>query len=89
VVLFVACKKFTAQAYNVQDVLVEAAHNATENIYSVTDTLAHVKGIVLPYNPELSSSLNSTETKLNSLAVVVNEKVFVNKKTYQKVFRLM
>ncbi|KAG0626238.1 hypothetical protein M758_2G113500 [Ceratodon purpureus] len=89
VVLFVACKKFTSQAYNVEDVLVEAAQNATENIHSVTATLDNVKEIVLPYNRNLYLTLNSTEMKLNSLAGVVNEKVFVNKKTYQKVFNII
>lgn len=72
-----------------EDVLVEAAHNATDDIHSVAATLDNVKDIVLPYNPELYRTLNSTERKLDSLAVVVNEKVFVNKRTYQKVFKIM
>lgn len=88
-VLFVAWKKFSAQAYNVEDVVVEAARNATDSIHGVSDTLAQVKVIVLPYNRQLYRSLNSTETKLNSLASVVNEKVFVNKRTYQKIFKIM
>lgn len=89
VVLFVACKKFTSQAYNVEDVLVEAAQNATDNIHSVTATLDDVKGVVRPYDLALFGTLNSTETKLNSLALVVHEKVFVNKKTYQLVFKII
>lgn len=47
-VLFVAWKKFSAQAYNVEDVVVEAARNATDSIHDVSDTLAQVKVIVLP-----------------------------------------
>lgn len=88
-VLFVACKKFTSQAYNVEDVVVDAAQNATDNIHSVSATLDDVKGVVRPYDLALFGTLNSTETKLNSLALVVHEKVFVNKKTYQLVFKIM
>lgn len=87
--MFVACKRFTAQVYNVEDVIVEAAQNATDSIHSVTDTLGDVKDIVLPYNRELYHSINSTQAKLNSLALVVTNKVFVNKKLYQRIFKIM
>lgn len=89
VVLFIACKNFTSQAYNVEDVIVDAAQNATNAVYTVSDTLNEVKGNVLPYNRQLYRTLNSTESQLVSIADLVNEKVFVNKKTYQKVFKIV
>nr|XP_024397762.1 uncharacterized protein LOC112292982 isoform X2 [Physcomitrium patens] len=89
VILLIASRKFNSQVYNVQDVIVGAAQNATDNIRNVSASLHAVKDIVLPYNQPLYQTLNRTETKLDSLALVVSEKVFVNKKTYQKVFKIV
>ncbi|XP_024393842.1 uncharacterized protein [Physcomitrium patens] len=89
VVLFVACQKFTSQASNVEDVLVKAALDATNDIHSITGTLHEVKHSVLHYDRQLYQTLNSTATKLDSIAVAVNEKTFVTKKIYQKVLTIV
>ncbi|KAG0570264.1 hypothetical protein M758_6G143600 [Ceratodon purpureus] len=89
VILLIAGRRFNSQVYNVEDVLIKAAQNATDNLHNVSSTLGSVKNIVQPYNQQMYVSLNSTETKLDSLAGVVNDKVFVNKKTYQKVFKIV
>lgn len=88
-VLFVACQKFTSQASNVEDVLVKAALDATNDIHSITGTLHEVKHSVLHYDRQLYQTLNSTATKLDSIAVAVNEKTFVTKKIYQKVLTIV
>ena len=88
-VLLIAGRRFNSQVYNVEDVLIQAAQNATDNLHNVSATLGNVKLIVQPYNQQLYASLGSTETKLDSLANVVNDKVFVNKQTYQKIFEIV
>ena len=88
-ILLIAGQKFNSQVYNVEDVLIEAAQNATNTIHNVSATLYSVKLIVQPYDNQMYTSLNATEAKLDSLAGVVSDKVFVNKKTYQKVFTIV
>jgi hypothetical protein len=90
VILLIAARRLTSQVNNVEDVLLEAAQNATDTLHNVSSTLGNVKGVVLPYNQQLYTSLDSTQTKLDSLAVVVNEKAFVKyRKTYQMVFNIV
>jgi predicted neutral ceramidase superfamily lipid hydrolase len=89
VILLIAGRKFNFQASNVENVLVGAAQNATDNLHNVSATLGSVKLIVQSYNQDLFATLNSTEASLDSLAGVVSDKVFVNKKTYQKVFKIV
>lgn len=89
VILLIAGRKFNSQASNVEDVLVGAAQNATDNLHNVSATLGSVKLIVQSYNQDLFATLNSTEASLDSLAGVVSDKVFVNKKTYRKVFNIV
>lgn len=90
VILLIAARRLTSQVNNVETVLLEAAQNATDTIQNVSSTLGNVKGVVLPYNQQLYTSLDSTQTKLDSLAVVVNEKAFVKyRKTYHMVFNIV
>lgn len=72
-----------------EDVLVKAALDATNDIHSITGTLHEVKHSVLHYDRQLYQTLNSTATKLDSIAVAVNEKTFVTKKIYQKVLTIV
>jgi hypothetical protein len=90
VILLIAARRLNSQVNNVENVLLEAAQNATDTIHNVSSTLNNVKGVVLPYNQQLYTSLDSTQTKLDSLAVVVSDKAFVKyKKTYQMVFKIV
>lgn len=89
VILYIAARELNTQAYNVEDVLVEAAQNASTKLHSVSSSLSSAEGIVVQYSVPLASAINSTAVKLNSTAAVVSDKVFVNKKTYQQVFKIM
>lgn len=88
-VLYIASRDFNKQAYNVEDVLLAAANNATASIHNVSATLTSVETTVRPYSSSLADTLNSTNAKLDSEASVVQDKVLVNKQTYKKVFKIV
>lgn len=56
------------------------------DIYSIIGIFYEVKYSVLYYDRQLYQIFNLMVMKLDSIVVVVNEKIFVIKKIYQKVF---
>jgi hypothetical protein len=90
VVLYIASKECKDKAYNVEDVILEAAQNATNSITTVSSKLASVQATLQPYSSaSFVTSVNSIETTLNKTAADVQSKVLVNKKTYKRIVQIM
>jgi hypothetical protein len=90
VVLYIASKECKNKAYNVEDVILEAAQNATTSITTVSSKLASVQATLQPYSSaSFVTSVNSIETTLNKTAANVKSKVLVNKKTYKQIVQIM
>jgi hypothetical protein len=90
VVLYIASKECKNKAYNVEDVILEAAQNATNSITTVSSKLASVQATLQPYSSaSFVTSVNSIETTLNKTAADVQSKVLVNKKTYKQIVQIM
>jgi hypothetical protein len=90
VVLYIASKECKNKAYNVEDVILEAAQNATTSITTVSSKLASVQATLQPYSSaSFVTSVNSIETTLNKTAANVQSKVLVNKKTYKQIVQIM
>ncbi len=90
VVLYIASKECKDKAYNVEDVILEAAQNATNSITTVSSKLASVQATLQPYSSaSFVTSVNSIETTLNKTAANVQSKVLVNKKTYKRIVQIM
>ncbi|CAM6058605.1 unnamed protein product [Sphagnum tenellum] len=90
VVLYIASKECKDKAYNVEDVILEAAQNATNSITTVSSKLASVQATLQPYSsPSFVTSVNSIETTLNKTAANVQSKVLVNKKTYKRIVQII
>jgi hypothetical protein len=89
-VLYIASKECKDKAYNVEDVILEAAQNATNSITTVSSKLASVQATLQPYSSaSFVTSVNSIETTLNKTAANVQSKVLVNKKTYKRIVQIM
>ncbi|KAH8940848.1 hypothetical protein BDL97_14G006100 [Sphagnum fallax] len=90
VVLYIASKECKDKAYNVEDVILEAAQNATNSITTVSSKLASVQATLQPYSSaSFVTSVNSIETTLNKTAANVQSKVLVNKKTYKRIVQII
>ncbi len=76
------------EAYDVEDVILEAAQNATDSIHTVSSKLASVQVILQPYYG-IMSSVNAIEVTLNRTANDVQSKVLTNKETYKHVVQIM
>ncbi len=88
--LYVSIQEFKSQAIDVEDVVLEAAQNATNSIHTVSAQIASVETILQPYgSPSFVASLNSIENTLSQQANDVESKVLVNKKTYKHVVDIM
>ncbi len=88
--LYIASKECKDKAYNVEDVILEAAQNATNSITTVSSKLASVQATLQPYSSaSFVTSVNSIETTLNKTAANVQSKVLVNKKTYKRIVQIM
>jgi hypothetical protein len=86
VALYVSIQEFKSQTTDVEDVVLEAAQNATNSIHTVSAQIASVETILQPYSsPSFLASLNSIENTLSEQANDVESKVLVNKKTYKHV----
>jgi hypothetical protein len=86
VALYVSIQEFKSQATDVEDVVLEAAQNATNSIHTVSAQIASVETILQPYSSQsFLTSLNSIENTLSEQANDVESKVLVNKKTYKHV----
>ncbi len=88
--LYVSIQEFKSQATDVEDVVLEAAQNATDSIHTVSAQIASVETILQPYSsPSFLTSLNSIENTLSQQANDVESKVLVNKKKYKHVVDIM
>ncbi len=88
--LYVSIQEFKSQATDVEDVVLEAAQNATNSIHTVSAQIASVETILQPYSSQsFLTSLNSIENTLSEQANDVESKVLVNKKTYKHVVDIM
>ncbi|CAM6010905.1 unnamed protein product [Sphagnum balticum] len=90
VALYVSIQEFKSQTTDVEDVVLEAAQNATDSIHTVSAQIASVETILQPYSsPSFVASLNSIENTLSEQANDVESKVLVNKKKYKHVVDIM
>jgi hypothetical protein len=87
VVLYIASQECKTEAYDVEDVILEAAQNATDSIHTVSSKLASVQVILQPYG--IMASVNTIEVTLNRTANDVQSKVLTNKETYKHVVQIM
>ncbi len=88
-VLFLASREFNTQAYNVEDVIVAAADNATASIHTVSATFSGVQSALQTNFSNFVATLNSTATDLDNQASFVQSKLVVNKKSYKEVIHIM
>jgi hypothetical protein len=88
-VLFLASREFNTQAYNVEDVIVAAAENATASIHTVSATFSGVQSALQTNFSNFVATLNSTATDLDNQASFVQSKLVVNKKSYKEVIHIM
>jgi hypothetical protein len=88
VILYIVSKECKTEAYDVEDVILEAAQNATDSIHTVSSKLASVQVILQPYYG-IMSSVNTIEVTLNRTANDVQSKVLTNKETYKHVVQIM
>ncbi|CAM6039008.1 unnamed protein product [Sphagnum compactum] len=77
--------EFKSQATDVEDVVLEAAQNATDSIHTVSAQIASVETILRPYSsPSFLTSLNSIENTLSEQANNVESKVLRKAISYTK-----
>jgi ABC-type sugar transport system permease subunit len=88
VILYIVSKECKTEAYDVEDVILEAAQNATDSIHTVSSKLASVQVILQPYYG-IMSSVNTIEVTLNRTANDVQSKVLTNKETYKHVVQII
>ncbi|KAH9574676.1 hypothetical protein CY35_01G071400 [Sphagnum magellanicum] len=88
-VLFLASREFNTQAYNVEDVIVAAADNATASIHTVSATFSGVQSALQTNFSNFVATLNSTATDLDNQASFVQSKLVVNKKSYKEVIHII
>jgi hypothetical protein len=88
-VVFLASREFNTQAYNVEDVIVAAADNATASIHTVSATFSGVQSALQTNFSNFVATLNSTATDLDNQASFVQSKLVVNKKSYKEVIHIM